>query len=68
MTNTYQASVDGFVKYLNVSEEESYNLIKKAVDYTRIARKRFYKEYPQLSTFTDFFAQSHVDYKQNNNF
>lgn len=49
MTNTYQASVDGFVKYLNVSEEESYHLIKKAVDYPRIARKRFFNEYPQLS-------------------
>lgn len=49
MTNTYQASVDGFVQYLNLSEEESYNLIKKAVEYTRIARKRFFKEYPQLS-------------------
>lgn len=50
MTNTYQASVDGFVEYLNLNEEESYNLIKSAVNYTRIARKRFYKEYPQLST------------------
>lgn len=55
MTNTYQASVDGFVKYLNVTEEESYNLIKKAVDYTRIARKRFFKEYPQLSEFLAHF-------------
>lgn len=49
MTNTYQASVDGFVKYLNLSADESYSLIKKAVDYTRIARKRFFKEYSQLS-------------------
>lgn len=49
MTNTYQASIEGFVKYLNLTEEESYNLIKKAVDYTRIARKRFFKEYPHLS-------------------
>lgn len=49
MTNTYQASINGFVEYLNLSEEESYNLIKSAVDYARIARKRFLKEYPQLS-------------------
>lgn len=42
-TNTYQASVPGFVKYLNISEQESINLIKSAV---KLARKAIdiYKE------------------------
>ncbi|KAK9737845.1 Homocysteine S-methyltransferase [Popillia japonica] len=36
-TNTYQASIDGFVKYLNLSERESYDLIKEAVGLARKA-------------------------------
>ncbi|GJQ67037.1 hypothetical protein Trydic_g8007 [Trypoxylus dichotomus] len=36
-TNTYQASVDGFVKHLKLSEEQSYNLIKEAVKLLREA-------------------------------
>lgn len=51
MTNTYQASVDGFVKYLGLTEEESYDLIKKSVKYTKIACERFAKEYPDISKF-----------------
>ncbi|KAI4464761.1 hypothetical protein MML48_3g00001192 [Holotrichia oblita] len=36
-TNTYQASIDGFMKHLKLSESESYDLIKEAVDLARKA-------------------------------
>ena len=42
-TNTYQASIAGFVKYLNISEEESIQLIKNAVQLTKKAIN-IYKE------------------------
>lgn len=40
-TNTYQASVDGFMKYLNFSKEESRNLIKKAIEIAYQAKDQF---------------------------
>ncbi|KAJ8970695.1 hypothetical protein NQ314_001077 [Rhamnusium bicolor] len=46
MTNTYQASVDLFVKHLNLTEEQSYNLIKQSVDLARTAIKRYEDEFP----------------------
>lgn len=36
-TNTYQATIDGFVKYLGVNEEESLEIIRRAVDYAKDA-------------------------------
>nr|XP_023016007.1 selenocysteine Se-methyltransferase-like [Leptinotarsa decemlineata] len=36
-TNTYQASVMGFMKHLGISREESISLIEKAVEYAKIA-------------------------------
>ncbi|XP_051160633.1 uncharacterized protein LOC127281140 [Leptopilina boulardi] len=42
-TNTYQASVTGFIKYLNKTEEESINLIKSAVKLAQRAIE-IYKE------------------------
>lgn len=36
-TNTYQASIVGFKKYLDISEEDGYNLIRKAVQLAREA-------------------------------
>lgn len=46
MTNTYQASVDLFVKHLNLTEEQSYDLIKQSVDLARTAISRFEEEFP----------------------
>ncbi|KAL6254274.1 hypothetical protein P5V15_014889 [Pogonomyrmex californicus] len=43
-TNTYQATVDGFVKYLGITEEESLEIIRKAVDYAKDAVKIYSKE------------------------
>ncbi|XP_044255749.1 homocysteine S-methyltransferase 1-like [Tribolium madens] len=39
-TNSYQASIPGFMKYLNLSKEESYNLIKKSVSLAKTAIER----------------------------
>ncbi|XP_071453856.1 uncharacterized protein [Hetaerina americana] len=36
-TNTFQASIGGFVKYLNISEEEALQLMADAVSYAREA-------------------------------
>lgn len=43
LTNTYQASIDGFAEHMNLSEEESLNLFCKAVDYAKEA-VNLYKE------------------------
>ncbi|KAK1138097.1 hypothetical protein K0M31_002583 [Melipona bicolor] len=43
-TNTYQASTDGFSKYLNITEEESLNIFSKAVDYAKKAINLYKKE------------------------
>lgn len=37
-TNTYQASIGGFIKYLGLSTEESYQLIKTGVNLAKSAR------------------------------
>lgn len=43
-TNTYQASVEGFKKYLNITEEESVQLIYKAVNLAKEAVNLFLTE------------------------
>ena len=45
LTNTYQASVEGYQKYLNLSREESLQLIKTTVGLAHIARDKFMKEH-----------------------
>jgi len=37
-TNTYQASIGGFIKYLGLNTEESYQLIKTGVNLAKSAR------------------------------
>lgn len=37
ITNTYQASIDGFKSYLNLDKEESIELIKESVNYVKKA-------------------------------
>ncbi|XP_029053428.2 homocysteine S-methyltransferase-like [Osmia bicornis bicornis] len=44
LTNTYQASIDGFSKYMNMTEEESLNLFSKAVDYAKEAVNLYKKD------------------------
>ncbi|PSN37795.1 hypothetical protein C0J52_13361 [Blattella germanica] len=49
MTNTYQASIDGFMKHLELSNEESFQLIKKAVDLAKAARSLYMTEIEDCS-------------------
>lgn len=42
--NTYQASVEGFMKHLNLSEADSIELIKSTVRLAHEARSIFLKE------------------------
>lgn len=46
MTNTYQASVGGFMEHLKITEDQSLALIEKAVDMAKIACDRFMADYP----------------------
>lgn len=41
VTNTYQASVAGYMQHLGLSKEESIDLIKKTVKLARDAREKF---------------------------
>lgn len=43
-TNTYQASVVGFVKHLGVTAEEAHNLIRRGVDLAKRAREKYAEE------------------------
>lgn len=44
LTNTYQASVEGYAKYLKLNRTESVDLIKSTVRLAHEARSRFLKE------------------------
>ncbi|XP_031828669.1 betaine-homocysteine S-methyltransferase [Nomia melanderi] len=44
LTNTYQASIDGFSKYMGLTEEESLDIFSKAVDYAKEAVNLYKKE------------------------
>lgn len=46
LTNTYQASVEGYVKHMRLSPEESINLIKATVRLAHEARSRFLSDRP----------------------
>lgn len=41
LTNTYQASIQGYKEYLKLNDEESYELIKSTVKLAHIARDKF---------------------------
>ncbi|XP_072936970.1 homocysteine S-methyltransferase-like [Epargyreus clarus] len=45
ITNTYQASVEGFVEHLGVTPEQGYELITNAVDLAKRARTLYQEEY-----------------------
>ncbi|XP_062535752.1 AP2-associated protein kinase 1 isoform X2 [Armigeres subalbatus] len=44
LTNTYQASIEGFMDFLDLSEEDSINLIKSTVDLAKMARTQYLEE------------------------
>lgn len=45
ITNTYQATVGGFVEHLGVSAEEAYELIVRSVKLAKKARTLYLEEY-----------------------
>lgn len=64
MTNTYQASVGGFMEHLKITEDQSLALIEKAVDMAKIACDRFMADYPNTGTNTiiniQFLKNHHI--------
>ena len=44
LTNTYQASIDGYMEYLDLDENASLNLIKSTVKLAHLARNKFLAE------------------------
>ncbi|CAH2066711.1 unnamed protein product, partial [Iphiclides podalirius] len=45
ITNTYQASVDGFVEHLGVTADQAYELMLRAVELAKRARSLYLEEY-----------------------
>lgn len=45
ITNTYQASVEGFMEHLGLREEQAYELIVRAVELAKRARTLYLEEY-----------------------
>ncbi|XP_063617713.1 homocysteine S-methyltransferase-like [Cydia splendana] len=54
ITNTYQASIGGFVEHLGVNEEQAYALIERAVELAKRARTLYLEE------FQNFLQNDHV--------
>lgn len=44
LTNTYQASIEGFATFLNLTEEKSIDMFYKAVDYAKAAVSQYKSE------------------------
>lgn len=45
LANTYQASIEGYMKNLLLSEENSFQLIKSTVGFAQTARAKYIEEY-----------------------
>ncbi|KAI5641487.1 homocysteine s-methyltransferase domain-containing protein [Phthorimaea operculella] len=54
ITNTYQASLEGFMEHLNMTREQSYELIVRAVELAKRARQLY------LDEFQDCISSDHV--------
>ncbi|XP_034474388.1 homocysteine S-methyltransferase [Drosophila innubila] len=44
LTNTYQTSVEGYMEYLELDEQQSINLIKKTVRMAHVAKEKYLTE------------------------
>lgn len=44
LTNTYQTSVEGYMEYLELDEQESVELIKNTVRLAHIAKEKYLTE------------------------
>lgn len=52
-TNTYQATIDGFVKYLKITEKEGLQIIRQAVDYAKDAVNVYIEEIKDNANVTN---------------
>lgn len=58
ITNTYQASVEGYGQYLQLDKDQSLDLIKSTVQLAHLARDRFLAENENLRTKDPMIAAS----------
>lgn len=49
MTNTYQASVEGYMEYLELDEDQSIELIKSTVELAKTARDKYVNSYKSIN-------------------
>lgn len=54
ITNSYQASVNGFMEYLNLDKASSYSLIKESVRIAKRAVDLYIKANPNGQYFSYF--------------
>lgn len=59
ITNTYQASVEGFVEHLGVTAEQGFELIVRAVDLAKRARSLYVEEYQDYLQNGKYIAYSY---------
>lgn len=50
ITNTYQASLEGFEQHLGVTRDQAYELIVRAVELAKRARTLYLEEYQDYLT------------------
>lgn len=60
ITNTYQASVEGYNQYLNFNDEQSKTLIKDTVKLAHLARAKFLKNRGDNEAFIPWIVGSIV--------
>ncbi|KAL5276229.1 hypothetical protein ACFFRR_001823 [Megaselia abdita] len=58
LTNTYQASVEGYMEYLELDEDQSIELIKSTVELAKTARDEYMDSYKSINP-EDRFDNSH---------
>lgn len=56
LTNTYQASVEGYTEHLKLDREQSIDLIKSTVKLAHVARDKFLQAHPDLQETPLIFA------------
>lgn len=50
ITNTYQASLEGFEQHLGVTRDQAYELIVRAVELAKRARTLYLEEFQEYLT------------------
>uniref|UniRef100_A0A1A9WKZ8 Hcy-binding domain-containing protein n=1 Tax=Glossina brevipalpis TaxID=37001 RepID=A0A1A9WKZ8_9MUSC len=53
VTNTYQSSVEGFIKYLNLTREESIDLMRKSVKLAMQAKNKYIERLKKCNQYKE---------------